>query len=258
VANNDTIKKTVTVTLLLCVVCSVIVSTAAVVLKPAQIANKSLDFKRNILAAAGLLEEGVAVEEQFQAITTKLVDLDSGKYTDAQTVGGDLDKYDQTKAAKDPKLSTSLTGEQDIAKISSRENFSKVYLVEENGELKKVILPIKGYGLWSTLYGFLALDADTNTVVGMGFYQHAETPGLGGEVDNPAWKALWTGKKVFAEDGSVAITVTKGPAPVGDAHKVDGLSGATLTGKGVDNLVKFWMGKDGFGPFLENLKKGEA
>lgn len=257
-ANNDTIKKTVTVTLLLCVVCSVIVSTAAVVLKPAQIANKSLDFKRNILAAAGLLEEGAPVEEQFQAITTKLVDLDAGKYTDASAVGGDLDKYDQTKAAKDPKLSTSLTGEQDIAKISNRENFSKVYLVEENGELKKIILPIKGYGLWSTLYGFLALDADTNTVVGMGFYQHAETPGLGGEVDNPAWKALWTGKKVFAEDGSVAITVTKGPAPVGDAHKVDGLSGATLTGKGVDNLVKFWMGKDGFGPFLENLKKGEA
>jgi Na+-transporting NADH:ubiquinone oxidoreductase subunit C len=258
VANNDTIKKTVTVTLLLCIVCSVIVSTAAVMLKPAQIANKSLDFKRNILAAAGLLEKGVSVEEQFQAITTELVDLSTGKYADAEVVGGDLDKYDQQKAAKNPELSTTLTAEQNIAKINTRENFAKVYLVKENEELKKVILPIKGYGLWSTLYGFLALDADTNTVIGMGFYQHGETPGLGGEVDNPAWKALWEGKKVFAEDGSIAIEITKGPAPAGDAHKVDGLSGATLTSKGVDNLIKFWVGKDGFGPYLENLKKGEA
>jgi Na+-transporting NADH:ubiquinone oxidoreductase subunit C len=258
VANNDTIKKTVTVTLLLCIVCSVIVSTAAVMLKPAQIANKSLDFKRNILAAAGLLQEGVSVEEQFKSINTKLVDLSTGNYADASTVGGDLDKYDQQKAAKNPSLSTSLTGEQDVAKISSRENFSKVYLVEENGEIAKIILPIKGYGLWSTLYGFLALEADTNTIIGLGFYQHGETPGLGGEVDNPAWKALWTGKQVFAADGSIAIEITKGPAPAGDIHKVDGLSGATLTSKGVDNLVKFWVGENGFGPYLEKLKKGEA
>ncbi len=257
-ANNDTIGKTIKVTLLLCIVCSVIVSAAAVMLKPAQVANKSLDFKRNILAAAGMLEEGTSVEEQFKSINTKLVDLSTGEFAESDVVGGDLDKYDQKKAAKDPALGSKLSAAADTAKIGSRENYGKVYMVESDGQLQKLILPIKGYGLWSTLYGFVALEADLNTVLGLGFYEHAETPGLGGEVDNPNWKALWKGKKVFAEDGVLAIGVTKGPAPVGDAHKVDGLSGATLTAKGVDNLVKFWLGENGYGPLLNNLKKEEG
>lgn len=253
-ANNDSIKKTITVALLLCIVCSIFVSTAAVVLRPAQEINKTRDFKRNILQAAGLFDAGTSVEEQFKAITTKAVDFSTGKYTDAV----DVESYEQQVAAKNPETSTKLSGDQDLAKIGSMENVGLVYLVEKNGQLDKIILPIKGYGLWSTLYGFMALEADANTVVGLGFYQHGETPGLGGEIDNPNWKALWTGKEVYNADGSVALTVTKGPAPVGDINKVDGLSGATLTGKGVDNLVKFWMGENGYAQFLTNLKDGEA
>lgn len=244
-SNKETTSRTIIVTLALCIVCSVIVSTAAVVLKPIQETNKALDFKRNILAAAGMLEEGVGIEEQFKQITTKVVDFSNDKFV--------ADASAEALAAE-----TELSAEDDIAKIGSRTDLSKVYLVETDGKLEKVILPIKGYGLWSTLYGFMALEADTNTIIGMGFYQHGETPGLGGEVDNPKWKALWVGKEIYADDGSVAITITKGPAPVGDINKVDGLSGATLTSKGVDNLVKFWMGENGFGPFLTNLKDGEA
>lgn len=244
-SNKETTSRTLIVILSLCFVCSVIVSTAAVVLKPIQETNKALDFKRNILAAAGMLEEGVSVEEQFKQITTKTVDFASDTYASDVTV---------EQLAQE----TALTSEQDIAKIGARADYSKVYLVEANGQLEKIILPIKGYGLWSTLYGFMALEADTNTIVGLGFYQHGETPGLGGEVDNPKWKSLWVGKEIYAADGSVAITITKGPAPVGDINKVDGLSGATLTSKGVDNLIKFWMGDDGYGPFLSKLKDGEA
>lgn len=252
-ANNDTIKKTVIVALSLCIVCSVVVSSAAVMLKPMQVANKALDFKRNILLAAGLMEEGKSVDELFQQVETRLVDLDTGKFTDAVNV----DTYDQRKASKDPKQSVKLSAEKDIAKIGSRANIAKVYLVQKDGAVEKVILPIKGYGLWSTLYGFIALEADLNTVVGLGFYEHAETPGLGGEVDNPKWKALWVGKEVYA-NGDVAIHVVKGPAPAGDSHKIDGLSGATLTSRGVDNLVKFWMGENGYAAFLTHLKNGEA
>lgn len=260
-ANNDSIQKTFTVAFLLCIVCSVIVSTAAVMLKPAQVANKSKDFKINILKAGGLYDQGVAdgksINEMFEKVTTKLVDLDSGKYTDAV----DAASYDQRKAAKDPQLSDSLTSEQDIAKISSREKYSKIYLVQDGDAIKKIILPVKGYGLWSTLYGFISLEADLNTVAGLAFYEHAETPGLGGEIDNPSWKALWPGKKVYAGESEVGLTVLKGkvnsstPNP---EYKVDGLSGATLTGKGVDNLVKFWMGSMGYAKFLNNLKNGEA
>ncbi len=258
-ANNDSIGKTITVALLLCVVCSVVVSTAAVLLKPLQETNKSLDFKRNILSAAGLLREGVSIEEQFKQITPKLVDLNSGRfYSDSGAAALAVDSYDQRKAAKDPELSEKLAPQDDIAKISRREKYAKVYLVEDGGVLQQVILPIKGYGLWSTLYGFLALKADTNTVVGLGFYEQGETPGLGGEVDNPLWKSLWKGKQVYADDGSVAIKVIKGTAAHDAVHKVDGLSGATLTSRGVDNLMHFWLGENGYGPFLARLKRGEA
>lgn len=261
--SNDSIKKTFVVAFLLCIVCSVVVSTAAVLLKPSQVANKAKDFKINILKAGGLYEQGISdgksIDEMFEAITTRLVDLDTGKFTDAV----DVDKYDQRKAAKDPALSDSLSSEQDLANISSREKYSKVYLVNEGDELKKVILPVKGYGLWSTLYGFISLEPDLNTVAGITFYEHAETPGLGGEVDNPNWKSGWKGKEVYAGSvgGDVALTVIKGKVDANTPeanHKVDGLSGATLTARGVDNLVKFWMGDMGYSKFLDNLKSGEV
>ena len=131
---------------------------------------------------------------------------------------------------------------------------------DADNNLEKVILPVHGYGLWSTLYGFVALESDLNTIAGLGFYEHGETPGLGGEVDNPRWKALWEGKQAYRE-GNVAISVIKGavnPQASTAAWQVDGLSGATLTSKGVNNLVRFWLGQDGFAPFLSNLRQGEV
>ena len=257
-SNNDSIKKTIIVTVLLCIVCSVIVSAAAVLLRPAQVANKSLDFKRNILSAAGLLEAGKNVDAVFsERVVTRVVDLKTGKFTDAV----DPASYDQRRASKDPSLSTNLSADEDIAKISRREDYSVVYLIQdENEQLQKIILPVKGYGLWSTLYGFLALEADANTVVGLVFYEHAETPGLGGEVDNPVWKAKWVGKEVY-DEGDVAISIIKGsvdPSSSNAVHQVDGLSGATLTSRGVHNLLHFWLGDNGYKPFLTNLKNGEA
>jgi len=256
VANKDSFGKTLLVALLLCVVCSIIVSSAAVSLRPMQESNKDLDRKRNILLAAGLYDEALSVEEQFKAITTRVVDLDSGKFVDV-----DPAMFDQQKAAKDPAISKAL-GEADIAKISRRANQAFVYVVESDGQLDKVILPIHGYGLWSTLYGFMALESDLNTVVGLGFYQHGETPGLGGEVDNPRWKALWPGKSVYDASGDVKIEVVKGAVdfskPGAKEYHIDGLAGATLTSRGVSNLVVFWLGENGFKPFLENFAKGEA
>ena len=131
---------------------------------------------------------------------------------------------------------------------------------DPQGDIDKIILPIRGYGLWSTLYGFIALEADGNTVAGLGFYEHGETPGLGGEVDNPRWKAVWPGKQVY-RDGEVAIALIKGAVDTSSANapwQVDGLAGATLTARGVTNLVQFWLGENGFEPFLNNLKSGEA
>jgi len=257
VSSNDSIKKTLIVAFSLCIVCSVIVSTAAVMLKPTQEINKTLDRKRNILAAAGMLQEGISVEEQFAQVTTRVVDLRTGTFSDEV----DPVKFDQRKAAKDPAESMTLSAAQDKAKIARRENYSLVYLVEDGqGDIDKIILPVRGYGLWSTLYGFIALEPDGNTVAGLGFYEHGETPGLGGEVDNPRWKASWPGKEVYRDD-AVAISLIKGvvdPSNPNATWQVDGLAGATLTANGVTNLVQFWLGENGFEPFLNKLKSGEA
>lgn len=257
-SKKESVARTLTVALLVCLVCSVVVSAAAVALKPVQTTNKLQDKQRNILQIAGLFEPGVSVQEQFQQITPRLVDLRTGEFSDAQ----DPLTFDQQKASKDPAMSEQLSGEQDIASIRRRADYSTVYVVENpDGSIKTLILPIHGYGLWSTLYGFLALESDLKTVVGMGFYQHAETPGLGGEVDNPNWKAQWPGKVVFDEAGAPALSVVKGgvdPSNPNAEHQVDALAGATLTSRGVENLVRFWLGEDGFGPFLEHLRAGEA
>jgi Na+-transporting NADH:ubiquinone oxidoreductase subunit C len=136
-------------------------------------------------------------------------------------------------------------------------NEALVYLLRSDGAVDAIILPVEGQGLWSTLYGYLALAPDTRTVRNIIFYQHGETPGLGGEVDNPRWKALWKGRLAFDEGWNPKIAVIKGRAgpPEEDPHRIDGLSGATLTSNGVTNLVQFWLGEHGFGPYLEATRR---
>ncbi|MDT4849741.1 Na(+)-translocating NADH-quinone reductase subunit C [compost metagenome] len=249
------------VALLVCLVCSIFVAGAAVALKPTQVENRQLDKQRSILAIAGLGDasmSGAQVKALFaERISARIVDLETGTFSDVQ----DPVTFDPLKAAKDPQLSDVLSGSDDIASIKRRERFTTVYLVEQDGKLETVIMPVRGYGLWSTLHGFMALKGDLNTVAGFGFYQHAETPGLGGEVDNPKWKSLWLGKTLFDDKGELAIQIIKGNVDTQNpqaTHQVDGLAGATLTSKGVENLLHFWLGENGFAQFLANLQKGEA
>ena len=247
----DGIVKTVIVATALCFVCSMVVSFAAVNLKSIQEVNKAIDKQKNILQVAGVYHEGIDVNKSFSSFQPLVVDLNSGKFTDKF----DPSIFDDKKAAQDPLLSVSL--ENDPASIGRRTNYATIYLLKkDDGSLDKVILPIHGYGLWSTLYGFIALEDNLNDIFGLQFYQHAETPGLGAEVDNPKWKAQWKGKKLNNENGELMIQVAK--TQKYKDHHIDALAGATLTSNGVDNLVKFWMGKDGFKKFLNNLKNGAA
>jgi len=265
VSNKESTTKTITVAFLLCIVCSIVVASSVVLLKPIQEKNKALNLKANILAAAGLLQANATpaeIETKFSSIKPKLVDLDTGEYADVSAVGKEqaLD-YDQRKAAKDPSLSAPIDGDKDIASIKRRVKYAKVYLVENAGKLETIILPVSGYGLWSTLHGFLALEGDANTVVGLGFYEHAETPGLGGEVDNPRWKAIWPGKEVYdlASGTTPKLEVIKGAVDKTRdeaKYQVDGLSGATLTSRGITNLVQYWTGQEGFQKYLNKLREG--
>jgi Na+-transporting NADH:ubiquinone oxidoreductase subunit C len=243
-----------------CLVCSIVVSSAAVALRPRQIENKELDRQKQVLLVAGLLEPGEAadaarVSELFEAsIDPRAVDLATGDYDDSV----DPASFDQRKATKDPALSRpAVTNNAGIQRVP---NNAVVYHKIVDGELEMLILPIEGKGLWSTLYGFIALAPDTTTIEGITFYEHGETPGLGGEVDNPSWKALWPGRMAFDEGGDVAIEVIKGYAgsPADDPYRVDGLSGATITARGVSHLVRFWLSDGGFGPYLDRLRESEG
>ena len=251
--SNDSLEKTVAVALALCLVCAVLVSLATVALRPLQSYNKSLDMKKNILDVAGLLENDTDIDQAFKdRIEAKLVDLATGEYVD-----GNVDEYDQRKAAKDPALSEAIPADKDIASIRTKAKVAKVFLVKDADQLQSIILPISGYGLWSTMYGFLALEADGQTVQSINLYDQGETPGLGGEVVNPNWRALWKGKKVYGENGEVALSLVKGTVDTSrpDAvYKVDGLAGATLTSRGVSNLILYWMSEEGFATYLNKVR----
>lgn len=260
-SNKESTSRTLFVALAVSLVASVFVAGSAVALKPVQIENRLLDKQRSILAIAGLGGDKLSsreVKDLFNSrIKARVVDLSTGEYNDSL----DPVTFDPLKAAKDPKTSAALKGSEDLALIKRREQFTTVYMVEQNGQLESLILPIRGYGLWSTLHGFLAVKPDLNTVVGLGFYQHAETPGLGGEVDNPKWKGMWPGKTLFDDSGKPIIKIVKGgvdPASPDAGHQVDALAGATLTSNGVDRLMQFWLGEQGFGPYLAKLRQQGA
>lgn len=249
---------TFAVAAVLCLVCSLVVSAAAVGLKGMQDANAALDKKKNILLAAGLCEKssksGEIAKIYEEKIVAHLVDIDSGDVLDpdASELPIDPETYDPRKAAKDKSLQEPVEGGA-LPGIANREPYAEVYEIVEEGETAGYILPIYGKGLWSTLYGFLAVEADGETVKGITYYSHAETPGLGGEVDNPSWKALWPGKKIYEADGEVGLGVVKGRGA--DEYSIDGLSGATITSNGVDDMIKYWLGPNAFGQYLAKISE---
>ncbi len=265
---RDSLGYTLMVAAVLCVVCSLAVSAAAVALRPRQEANERLDQQKNILDATGLAigEYGIPagkldssqISELNSWISEKLVDLETGDYTSEV----DINDYDMIEAAMSASTSVEITDPEYNPGEKRRPKIMKVFFVKRPGsdKIQQVVLPVYGKGLWGTLYGYLAIKSDLETIQGLTFYQHKETPGLGGEVDNPLWKAQWDGRKLFDEQGEPAAMVFKGPAPSDNPYAVDGLSGATITSRGVTNLLAYWLSGDGYGPFLDKLAAeiGEA
>ena len=235
--------------LIACIACAVVVSFTAVSVRFEQNLNKENEKKEKILAAAGI--STTSVKEEFEKIKTLYVDFQSNELVSVE------DSYDHIKASMSLEGSSLVPKEDDIAILKRRENIAPLYVwYDSENKIQKVVLPIRGYGLWGTLYGYLSLDSDLNTIKGIEYYDHKETPGLGGEVDNPAWKSDWNGKKVYSDEGNVMLYVTKGPST--NDYEIDGISGATLTSNGVTNMIKYWLGGDGFGPVLQKLRSEEA
>ena len=257
------VKYITTFAALVCLVCGIFVSVSAVSLRPMQEANKVLYKQKKVLSVVGLLDESNPktpdeISQIFaENIQSKIIKLADGSYDDKL----DPESFDQLKYSKDPATSEPAPA-GNPAGVARVPQHAQIYHLVREGKIEAVILPIEGKGLWSTLYGYIALKRkpDTNTIMGLTFYQHAETPGLGGEVDNPLWKSQWPGKLAFETDesgkptGAPGITVVKGGAKPGDPYQVDGLSGATITARGVHHLVHFWLGDEGFGPYITQFR----
>ncbi|WP_462150807.1 Na(+)-translocating NADH-quinone reductase subunit C [Pseudoalteromonas xiamenensis] len=244
-AKKETVGRTLGVVVGLCLVCAIVVATASVQLRPLQKASKSADIQRNILLVSGFKDVTDVANTFANNIESRVINMDSGEFVDE-----DPSTFDFEATKYDAKRSVKLAKADDKAGIQRMTTNSPVYFARnEAGKIETIVLPIQGYGLWGIMYGFLALEADGVTVKSINFFKHSETPGLGGEIQNPKWTALWAGK-------ALPLDVVKSGAE-GNQHKVDGLSGATLTSHGVDNTVDFWTSDKAFGPFLAKVRKGE-
>ena len=239
-----------------CVVCSLLVAGSNVLLKDRQEVNRQLYLQKNVLQASGLVRPGERVPDQkaleiFRTrVEARLVNLQTGEYvTDA-----DPARYDQRRARGDP--TQSREAPPNPAAVRRIPDVAKIYLVKDGNTYSQIVIPVEGLGLYGTLYGYLALERDTTTIRGLSFYENRETPGLGGEVDNPKWKLLWPGRKAYGEDWKPRISLVKGGAgsPGEDPHHVDALAGATMTSNGVTRMLQFWLDDQGFGPYLRRVR----
>jgi Na+-transporting NADH:ubiquinone oxidoreductase subunit C len=255
--NLDSGKYIVGFATVVCIFCSVFVSGANVQLRDKQKANAKLDLQKNVISVSGLDSDGVVtpedVEKYFDKSATDRVEgtyieLSTGKTVDTAMAETALKKAKEEGSCKPP--------EDNPAKIRCLPQYKQIYTVYKNGSVDRLILEVEGKGLWSTMYGFLAMDNDGKTIQGLTFYNHGETPGLGGEIDNTKWKASWIGKMAYGNDGEPHMDVKKGLAKQGSVNEIDGLSGATLTSVGVEHLINFWLGDNGYSKYLTNFVKG--
>ena len=256
--NKDSPSGAFLIVLVVALVCSALVSTAVVTLRPIQLNNALLNRSKNIMQLTGLLPEGGPPGDEemlglFKSLDARVVEIDAAAFT------GEIDAatFDQRKAASSADLGVAVPVDQDLARLGNRSRFATVYLVWMDGQLDRIILPIRGAGMWSMLYGYVALEADLNTVAGVTFYEQAETPGIGDQIMRPDWQAQWQGRRVFDGQGEYAFGVGPGQINPGTAaaqFRVDVLTGATVTSIAVSALMDYWFGPHGYQPFLERLR----
>jgi len=228
-------KYTFSFTIIITVIASTLLALASTMLEEIQDYNIDVDKKKNILKCIGInvgeMSSEKIVEEYDRNIKNIIITKDG--------------KVDKNLLLDDLVSSEVKSTGQQLYNFNNKE-YLPIYISSNPSSL---IIPISGKGLWSTLYGYIALEKDFNTVKGITFYQHGETPGLGGEVDKLWFQENFIGKKIYdVNDKFVSVEVVKGK--VSDIysgnkvnHAVDGISGATITSRGVSNFIKSDLGR---------------
>lgn len=233
---------------LVAVAASLTVSATALALLPIQEAHAARELALRMAAlldaAPGLRD--VVAEAGVTGFDSRLVDLASGRLVE----GADPADFAAEAAARDPEMGVAIPPEADIAGLGRRAALAPVHLLRDGDEVRLLVLPVTGRGYQSTIRALLALEGDLSTVAALIVTEQGETPGLGARIASPDWESLWPGKRVTTPTGEVAIRVVRaaqGP------HEVDGITGATRTGSGVEAMLRFWLGPWGYGPFLDRL-----
>jgi len=258
-ASRDSPIRALLTVMVTAVVCSFLVSASVVLLRPIQLNNKLLQRSGNVLALTGLLAADGVIEddamlELFKGLDARVVNIDEAELDS----GFDPYTFDGRSAAADPELSVAVPSGDDLASLGRRSRYETVYLVWRKGELERVVLPIRGAGMWSMLYGYISLESDFNTIAGVMFYEQNETPGLGDQIAKPHWQEKWVGKKLYEDTDEVLFHVAEGPVAAGASgadYQVDALTGATITANAVTALVRYWFGPHGYGPLLRRLRE---
>ncbi|MCA8988328.1 MAG: Na(+)-translocating NADH-quinone reductase subunit C [Planctomycetaceae bacterium] len=265
---RDTVGGTFAIAAILCVLCSVIVSATAVGLRPVKEKNEQLAFQREVLVVLGLFDKkkdgNDKIPELFKQVEPLLVNIDEGKQAETDKVS--VETFKLAEVSENPELTVPIPSEKDLAGIGHRESITVIYLLRDtSGKIDQIVLPIRGKGLWSTMWGLLALDGDGKTVRGLTFYSDGETPGLGGEINNQRWKESWAKadcpKVLYDASGNVQISLYKGALTCetpNSEHLFEALGGATITTRGVESMMHYWLGDHGYKTLIGNLVSGNV
>jgi len=250
---QESLAKTLSIAFIVILFCALLVSSAVVYLRPLQAANEAPLSYRNILEVAGLVGQRTSKTSEedmlalFQQIETQLLDLNTSRATTQYQ----HNQLNFRSSSNDPQTSIVIEKKFDKAMIQRRPNKIPVYWVHSDETTTKLVLPIYGKGMWSMIYGYIALEQDLNTISGIGFYEQGDTPGIGEKIQEKRWLAQWQGKKLYDENNELALNVDSKIKKFGEKNfQIDGISGATKTVNGVFNIIHYWFGSQGYRTFL--------
>ncbi|PWR04565.1 Na(+)-translocating NADH-quinone reductase subunit C [Meridianimarinicoccus roseus] len=247
---NESRTKTLLVAFLVATVCGVMVSGATVLLRPIQSANRAAEEQARIASLVqGIPGMAGLLDRSGGKLSTVVVDLPMGR------AATEVTPAKLGTALAEAANWTVLSPAADIAGLGRRPDFAQVFLLRDGEKISLVLLPMTGQGYGGRIDAILALSGDLDTIAGIAITNHSETPGLGGRIEEPSWQAGFAGTRTRDAAGTLRFDVARGPA--GGPYEVDGITGATRTGRGVAGMVRFWLGPDGYGPFLDAIRRGE-
>ena len=247
---NESRTKTLIVAFLVSAICAAFVSGATVILRPIQAANRAAEEQARIDALVrGIPGMADLLDTTGGALSTVVIDLQTGH------AARDVTPQTLDVALRDPNNWTPLEATDDLAGLGQRPNYVQVFLLREGGAISLVLLPVTGQGYGGRLDAILAVRGDMNTVAGIAVTGQSETPGLGARIEETAWQSGFPGVELRDETGEIRFRVAKGAAQTD--HEVDGITGATRTGNAVTQMVRFWLGPEGYGAFIDAVERGE-